>query len=83
MTCSYCLCSSVFLGARTPRAPAISRPATAVCFSGLKFGLAGLEELSLLLDREYGDSKSPHPPRAEEEVGEIGVGGGASGKSLA
>ena len=70
------------MGALTPSAPAIKRPATAVCFSGLEDGLPGLKGESLFVAGAYGFSNWPHSPRAVDDVGEIGVGGGAFGKPL-
>lgn len=51
---SYARCSSVLFGARIPNAPAISLPATAVCFSGLLVG-------DLDPDPRGGDELNPRP----------------------
>lgn len=63
-----------------PKAPAISLPATAVCFSGL---LAG----DLDPDPRGGDELKPRPGNGALDTqgwdvcGEMGVGGGSSGPS--
>lgn len=79
---SYARCSSVLFGARIPSAPAISLPATAVCFSGL---LAG----DLDPDPRGGDELNQRPGKGALDTqgwdvcGEMGVGGGSSGPSAA
>jgi hypothetical protein len=84
MARSYSLSSSVLLGALTPNAPAISRPATAVVLSGLLAGLAAPLPLRL-------PSLLFIPPPAAygilsgnwngTPVGLAGVGGGGCGES--
>jgi hypothetical protein len=76
---SYSLSSSVRLGARTPSAPAIIRPATAVVFSGLLSSPptpdpAPLSPLSR--PAPYGELSGK-----SKGVGDAGVGGGGCGGS--
>lgn len=82
ITRSYSLSSSVRFGALTPNAPAISRPATAVVFSGrLSRFLAPLAEappvLALLLPRLRLLDKLPN--WWSNGTGDAGVGGGGDG----
>lgn len=75
MTLSYSLSSSVRFGARTPSAPAINLPATAVVFSGRLSDPALPTPLSPLLRvAPYGTLSGK-----SNGVGDAGVGGGGCG----
>lgn len=89
MARSYARCSSVRLGARMPSAPAIIRPATAVCFSGRRAGAPPPAGDRLCDDVRDTDGLlllyASHGWEGFDDAsvcGEMGVGGGASGPSV-